>query len=502
MKKQNTFLLLLSLIFLSNISIAQNTKFETLKPKTVFHNMQLNIVNHASETEETGLRLKNRVKLEYSLEDLMEKDSTVYNWSGNYENYNIVKNDIYENYNDYLKWVESDFVDSDFTKSYFYKIPNETFYSLDAETNEIQYSYKIEVSLNSEGFLLESLILFWNGFEFEEAYKESCEYDSNNNLTEYVTSFFDDSENQWIFESKTTISYDNNGNIIEMKVENFSNEENTWEIEEITNFEFDQNGNLIREESKRTQAGILVDEYKKQFEYSEENLLISMTQQGGQPRKSLENYRKEEYSYNSEKQMTELLISYWFTTDWEIRRKYTFAYDNNKLSQVLYYTIVEGDWFNDFKQDFNYNTNNNLSSVEEKNLETTNENISKLYIEYNEYQQVSEIGKIKFNIFSSISDKIIYTYEEIDETKISNLIFSDFTVFPNPAQNFINIQSAENLFDKVELIDITGKTVFVSKIALNSNNISIPTSHLANGNYQLKVTSGNQIGTKQIIVNK
>lgn len=123
-------------------------------------------------------------------------------------------------------------------------------------------------------------------------------------------------------------------------------------------------------------------------------------------------------------------------------------------------------------------------------------------IEYNEYQQVSEIGKIKFNIFSSISDKIIYTYEEIDETKISNLIFSDFTVFPNPAQNFINIQSAENLFDKVELIDITGKTVFVSKIALNSNNISIPTSHLANGNYQLKVTSGNQIGTKQIIVNK
>lgn len=102
-----------------------------------------------------------------------------------------------------------------------------------------------------------------------------------------------------------------------------------------------------------------------------------------------------------------------------------------------------------------------------------------------------------------IDDINIYEGAPSDDLVLSNAIFnntvSNFNVFPNPAEDFFNIQiEGENIqgSTKTILINNLGQTVMQNEIQLNNgkNEIIVPTQNLSKGVYQVKV-----IGEKGIL---
>ena len=83
----------------------------------------------------------------------------------------------------------------------------------------------------------------------------------------------------------------------------------------------------------------------------------------------------------------------------------------------------------------------------------------------------------------------------------ANSAFSQFSVFPNPAKDLVNVSFDLNAAGNVvvNLIDLTGKTVssVSTKADAGAFNQSIDTQSLANGLYILNVTAnGNSANTK------
>jgi hypothetical protein len=72
---------------------------------------------------------------------------------------------------------------------------------------------------------------------------------------------------------------------------------------------------------------------------------------------------------------------------------------------------------------------------------------------------------------------------------------ANFSVFPNPANDVLNISSVKTI-EKAEIYNLIGKKV-ISTTRLTNNSINI--SSLAKGVYILKLVSGDVVGTRKII---
>jgi hypothetical protein len=69
------------------------------------------------------------------------------------------------------------------------------------------------------------------------------------------------------------------------------------------------------------------------------------------------------------------------------------------------------------------------------------------------------------------------------------------SVFPNPANDFITINT-EEVIEKITILDVSGKTVFSQEKGLNKR---VNIQHLPSGVYFLTVESSNSVGTTKFI---
>lgn len=80
----------------------------------------------------------------------------------------------------------------------------------------------------------------------------------------------------------------------------------------------------------------------------------------------------------------------------------------------------------------------------------------------------------------------------------------DFSIWPNPADNILNYRfnSANNRNVNVTLLDVQGRIVFIDSLNTNNQliNGSIDTQSLTNGVYFLRISQGNAIVNKKIII--
>lgn len=103
-------------------------------------------------------------------------------------------------------------------------------------------------------------------------------------------------------------------------------------------------------------------------------------------------------------------------------------------------------------------------------------------------------GKIRIesgcNIVSSAED---FSIVNLSTSSFSNKVIS---IYPNPTKGLVTISNEDNLtIDKIELLDILGKTV-----AVKTENISqVDISHLSNGMYIFKIYAGENVFQQKII---
>ncbi len=79
---------------------------------------------------------------------------------------------------------------------------------------------------------------------------------------------------------------------------------------------------------------------------------------------------------------------------------------------------------------------------------------------------------------------------------------TDFLMFPNPTNNFLNIISEEmDKFYKIEILDISGRIVKSTNLN-NSSIVQVETGDLRNGQYLVRLVGKNTIGTQKLIVSR
>lgn len=91
-----------------------------------------------------------------------------------------------------------------------------------------------------------------------------------------------------------------------------------------------------------------------------------------------------------------------------------------------------------------------------------------------------------------INEKIISTNIN-DELKNT----TEISVFPNPANNFLYINSSKKINDPIKIFDVTGKLV----ITFNSNHMGLDISSFEKGVYFIQITTEQNVITKKFIKN-
>ncbi len=83
---------------------------------------------------------------------------------------------------------------------------------------------------------------------------------------------------------------------------------------------------------------------------------------------------------------------------------------------------------------------------------------------------------------------------------VGELSNDEFSIYPNPANDLINISLANEMDATIEISDLSGKVVSSAKA--NGLNTTIATSNLSNGMYVVSVKTATAIGSQKIVIRK
>lgn len=106
----------------------------------------------------------------------------------------------------------------------------------------------------------------------------------------------------------------------------------------------------------------------------------------------------------------------------------------------------------------------------------------------------------------NITDQFVIVLDDVtvtagNVTGVNDVLASQLSVYPNPANNVINIANAENiLVNGVEIADLNGRTIKSSKFD-GVANAEINVSDLASGVYMMTISSDKGTTTKKIVKN-
>ena len=108
------------------------------------------------------------------------------------------------------------------------------------------------------------------------------------------------------------------------------------------------------------------------------------------------------------------------------------------------------------------------------------------------YQNMFQFNLSPIGIYTSEAIDNICLTTGIDENTFTPKIF----IYPNPAQNTINIETSESI-KAISIIDMTGKIILRKS---NSNQVHLP--DLQNGLYLIKIETGTGYLTRKLIIEK
>lgn len=91
-----------------------------------------------------------------------------------------------------------------------------------------------------------------------------------------------------------------------------------------------------------------------------------------------------------------------------------------------------------------------------------------------------------------------FCVEELNSTGITNTLLAEFDVYPNPANDIINIKS-ENIIDSYTLYDIHGRVIMTNH-QLHSKDASIYIHSIASGVYVMSVKTSLGVATKRMVI--
>jgi hypothetical protein len=97
------------------------------------------------------------------------------------------------------------------------------------------------------------------------------------------------------------------------------------------------------------------------------------------------------------------------------------------------------------------------------------------------------------------ADTALFNVTYITSTGIWNNLRSTINLYPNPANDILNISSSDNI-KSLKVKDLLGRIVY-SSLDINSKSISLNTSYFSNNVYLLSFLIKDELVIKKIIIN-
>jgi hypothetical protein len=227
---------------------------------------------------------------------------------------------------------------------------------------------------------------------------------------------------------------------------------------------------------------------------------------------------KYEYTYDANNNLTSEIYSWWDTgiNAWRYNYRYEYTYDaNNNLTSEIYSNWDAGinAWIFNYKYEYTYDANNNMTS-EIYSWWDTGINAwifnFKYGYTYNLEVNVSEIIAPEWyydyvypSIYNELLTEIYYSWDGTDFTINSKETFyysdivgineiidnSIFTIYPNPANDYIMINVGLSNMNEIQIFNVYGQCVMSVDTQNNISEYRLDISNLPAGMYFIRITN-------------
>ena len=388
---------------------------------------------------------------------------------------------------------------------------------------------KEEYHYNASG-LLSEMVAYWQDEaspQWLPGEKEEYTYE-NQKLIMVVYNSWDANNNQWLFNKKYETQYDANGNPV-LDVEFYYNHE-TSQWEPHTKTEMDYNAdNLVAEKRAyhyRVETAEWMIEDKLTYTYSNGDLIVKT---GHVYFYDINEWRfssERRYAYNGNHQMLSDTGLVWnqFLLQWDYNELTQHEYDDAGNEIMMINKVWDSNWQNEDKEEYIINAEGSLTELDvyewnentndwlqteriEANL-NTDYTLEQLVLPFESYSffypvkqmLVSWIGYVTdgFNWYETASR--YYYYATFDANGIDEALQNNVSVYPNPAQNSIYINTDDlKGAAAIVLFDQQGRVVLSQTVSANR---LVSVSKLKNGLYLYRITQNGKITKGKLIIKK
>jgi hypothetical protein len=305
--------------------------------------------------------------------------------------------------------------------------------------------------------------------------KDDYRYDANHHRTLETEYYWNVGSNSWINGPKYEYVYDPNGNLITSNYYQWNSNSGQWETRGIDEYEYDSNGNQVQEIYRiwNDDSSQWINNSKVERAYNATgDLILSVNYGWNSVSDKWSNHTKHEITYDAYRNFTQSISYNWkYGNNWYAEEKYAFSYNNLYSCEDLVIPLMlrgySRDWISLCETDFNHMITSSYSCW--------------------------TIGQNKFGR----PLRETYFYSEKTISGIPENPDSPIKIYPNPANDYIMVET--DIFGTLilELFDIQGSKVFSLDI---SGNKQISVSQLKTGLYFYHVTSNNNIYNGKLIL--
>ncbi|MEN3323049.1 T9SS type A sorting domain-containing protein [Mariniflexile soesokkakense] len=370
--------------------------------------------------------------------------------------------------------------------------------------------------LHAQTKLLSSINQYYNGSSWENNWGSNYDYDGNSNLITETYFSWDIASSIWENSGKTSFTYNSSNKATEELDLSWNGITNVFENNYRILYSYNSNGNVIEILDQEWDGSQWVNEYKTVVTYNGSDLIdmgISYNWSGSQ---WVNDYRST-LTYNANNKIISSNDEEWVSDSWVNSYRVFLAYNgNNKIMTSIGEDWNGSSWENAYTQNYNYDANGNTINYTDSyggvqykseysfdlaalmtNFEHPFKDKTGLDYFLDEMPYVNKILNETDFIYDNSSSsylnnhRTVYNYTSSITLSVKNfeITKNNLKIFPNPANNFIQISGLTET-EPYEVYNALGAKVSNGIIA---NNQKKDIKNLANGLYFLKFTDGRTV---------
>lgn len=280
----------------------------------------------------------------------------------------------------------------------------------------------------------------------------------------------------WANSSKHIFTYDVNDYLIKTQIQRCDAQTNSYKIYSQVNYTNNSNGTIQQSIFQIWDNGTSSwnNLERKTYTYNVFDKPLTVTYEGWQSG-SWQNLKKYFFTYDNNGYLTYELRQNWDTPTSSFQNGLQFNYTNNENGTVQHY--IEQTW------------NNETNSWDNSKQATYTYNADGTL-----HQRISQIWINSTNSWNNL-DRGTYIYTNTVDVCETDEV--QFTVFPNPGTDNINISLERESETTISVVDMQGKLIMAERFV--GSQVSIDVKGIPSGIYLLIVQSDRKTGTTKFV---